>query len=230
MRSALLQWGVIALIAIVPLLAFSSLLSSGLFTSPGTAPQEAAREQAACSGLGPGGFYQEPLSGQTGETRTAGAWTFTIEPIYRYRIVGKVVGKDLYSGSSPYDLISPMDIAIANGDIIGPELFRYYSFYKTPRHVYSVAQYPPGSGVTQEYENEHISNNHLIFTDDYVYARAQGAAVNDFVVISGSLVSVTGLSETGWTFSATSSITRYDRGENACELVYVESFERLACS
>jgi hypothetical protein len=230
--STLLEWGVIFVIFLVAVLGIQSLM--GGTAAPainGLSPADPGTSHSSpdCSGLGLGGFYQEPLSAPRTFRKQISDWTFTIQPVYQYRIVGKIVGKDEYL-TVPTDLLAPMDLMIANGEVISPEQFRYFTFQKLPRHYRF--SYFPQKGVSQpseQYMKEHVSNNHLIFADESVYARAKAAVTGDFVVISGYLVTVSGKSGGGGTFTQGTSTTRSDLGEGSCEVVYVESFEKKQC-
>jgi hypothetical protein len=131
--STLLEWGAIFLVFAITILLIQNIGGltsrdiSGLSPSnPGT-----LQSSSECSGLGFGGFYQDSLSAPQPVVRQIDEWTFTINPVFRYTIVGKIVGKDAYS-SGAADTLSPMDLAIANGDIISPENFRYFSFQENP--------------------------------------------------------------------------------------------------
>jgi hypothetical protein len=229
--STLLEWGAILIIVLVTILGLQSIGVLSAFTpsGPSTPDAGASYSSPTCSDLGLGGFYQEQLSEPQTFQQQIDDWTFTIQPVFRYTIVGKIVGKDEYS-LVPTDVLAPMDLAIANGEIISPELFRYFTFEKIPRHYRYRYSFPQGvRQLSQEYINEHISNNHLIFSNESVYAQAKTAATGDFVVISGYLVTVSGTSGAGRTFSQGTSTTRTDQGEGACEVVYVESLEKTSC-
>jgi len=229
--STLLEWGAILIIVLVTILGIQSMGLFSPFNSSGPSTQDAGASYSSptCSELGLGGFYQEQLSGPQTFQQQIDDWTFTIQPVFRYTIVGKVVGKDEYSLVAT-DVLAPMDFAIANGEIISPELFRYFTFEKIPRHYRYRYSFPQGvRQLSREYVNEHISNNHLIFANESVYAQAKTTATNDFVVISGYLVTVSGKSRDGRTFSQGTSTTRSDQGEGACEVVYVESLEKTSC-
>ncbi len=66
------------------------------------------------------------------------------------------------------------------------------------------------------------SNMHLIPADGATWRSAQGRERGNVVRLRGQLVSVLGPNNFTWT----SSLTRTDTGNGACELFYVESLER----
>ena len=230
--STLLEWGAIFGIFLVAILAVQNigliLPSSGSGGSGFTLDSLSA--SPACMVPENGGFFQEPLSGSRPITRQVDEWTFSISPQFRYTIIGRIVGKDTYSGG-PENTLLPMDLTIANGDIIRPEIFRYFTFQKTPRHYLYSYYAPAGSPrISQQYAVEHTSNNHLIFANESLHQAAESLKVGDSVSIQGYLVTISGQTrdKRGTYYHGTSTI-RTDQGEGACETVYVESLERLNC-
>lgn len=231
--ATLLEWGALVLLfAVVAVLA----LNIGSFRSP-ELPFTAAPMAALisgpvnCSEWGYGGFYQEPLPASAPRSipLQAGDWTCTITPLYTYTIVGKVVGKDEYLPTGS-DLISPMDLTIANGDVINPAYAGRLSFTKTHRS-YTFLYHPPKGPqpFTYQYIVEHTSNNHLLFADETVHDTARSFRTGDVVRLSGYLVTIAGTDTSGRTTFQGTSTTRSDMGEGSCEVMYVTSAERLPC-
>lgn len=229
--STLLEWGAVFVIFLVAILGVSSIdgfTQFGIF-NPSIPDPGISYSSLNCSELGLGGFYQEPLSASQAFQKQVDDWTFTIQPLFRYTIAGKIVGKGEHTQGAT-DMLAPMDLVIVNGDIIRPELFQYFTFEKIPRHYRYHYYFPQGvKGLSQQYINEHISNSHLIFASESVYALAKTAGIGDYIVISGYLVTVTGNTGDGRTFHQGTSTTRSDLGEGACEVVYVESIEKKRC-
>jgi len=81
------------------------------------------------------------------------------------------------------------------------------------------------SGITYFSEDE-FSNNHLITNNDEIRKRIRNLHVGDQVYIKGMLVNY---SEARWDgrFRNT-SMTRTDRGDGACEIIYVEDVQVLS--
>lgn len=229
--STLLEWTLVAGIFIVAILAV--LFIAGLAT-PGIPVQDkdstgSSLPATVCSETDLGGFYQSAATSPQPIPINKDDFTFTLQPLYNYRIVGKIVGKDEYSGS-PSDSLAPMDLTIANGDIIRPEVLSHFTIRKYPRHFSYHYYIPAGTTqVSQRYATEHISNNHLIFANETVYSTAKSARVGEMVDISGYLVTVSGKSTDGRTYSQGTSTTRSDQGEMSCEVVYVLSFRTYTC-
>lgn len=229
--STLLQWGAIALVFIITILAVLGI--AGFAVSGGSGFSDPAAETtagtAACRGLGYGGFYQDYLSSPLSFERRIGEWTFIIKPVFQYTVVGRVVGKDEYPLVAA-DALAPMDLAIANGDILSPDLFSRFTFSKTSRHYHYQYYFPIGTRqLSSSYINEHISNNHMIFANDAVYATAKTVTVGDFVRMTGYLATINGKTPDGRAYFQGTSTTRTDTGEGACEVMYVESIEKIPC-
>ena len=229
--SSLLEWSLIAGIFAVVILGVPIIAGIALPQEQLPAGNDGASSGSlsGCSGSDFGGFYQDASDSPGAFTKQIDDFTFTLQPLYRYRIVGKIMGKDEYSGA-PTDRLAPMDLTIANGEIIRPEVLGHFTVQKYPRHFRYFYSYPAGSTpLSQPYITEHISNNHLIFADDTLHAAIKAARVGDMVEISGYLVSVSGRSTDGRTFTQRTSTTRSDQGEQSCEVVYVERFREFTC-
>jgi hypothetical protein len=229
--STLLEWGGLLLLFAIAILAVQNI---GLFTPSAVkglvaiGPDTSATP-SGCGDLGYGGFYQETIPSPQHIVKQIGEWTFTINPVYRYTVVGRIVGRDEYPLAGT-DALAPMDLMIANGEILAPDLYGYFTFTKTSRHYIYRFSFPPGvRQLSSSYVNEHVSNNHVIFADDSVYAQAKTLGKGDFVRLTGYLVTVNGKTSSGRTFYQSTSTTRTDQGEGACEVMYVESIEKFAC-
>jgi len=225
--STLLEWSVLIAVFIVALLALQWIVTMAVAGPPLLTARDDPGTAQGCADLG--GFYQDPIGSESPISRQVGTVAFTLQPLYRYRIVGKVVGKDEYS-ASPLDQLGPMDLTIANGDVIRPEILSHVTIRKYPRHFTFQYFFPAGTDpLSSQYVNEHISNNHLIFADDSAYSVAKSVDIGDMVEISGYLVSVSGKGSDRSTYTWTTSTTRSDMGEHACEIVYVTSFRKYVC-
>jgi hypothetical protein len=231
--STLFEWGIIILVVGVPaFIVWQLVLPAGPASLSGTtAPAGPSYTSVNCSGLGYGGFYQEdlPFPGPTPITGDNGVWSYTLNPLYNYTIVGKIVGKDEYSLAGGND-ISPMDLTIANGDVISPRHAGYFTFRKVTRGFMYLYNPPAGAEkLSLRYITEHTSNNHLIFADESVHRMAQTTSTGDFVRISGYLITASGRKANGQTTYQGTSTTRSDTGADSCEVVYVRSLEKLPC-
>jgi hypothetical protein len=147
------------------------------------------------SGLpdGNGGFYQSPLSPPQQFSRNVGDWQFTFPSSWSYILAGKVVGRHEYPPVMP-DGIIPLDLAVANGNLLKPGILSFFTItmgYHTLEYTYDVPNY---TGLTEEYIDEHISNNHLVFLDPALETDVMKADVGSCLVIRGNLVDIRGSS------------------------------------
>lgn len=229
--STLLEWTAIAgvfIVVILVVLGIAGIASPGI-PAPGQSGQTSPETPPGCSEADLGGFYQGSISAPVPITKQVDDVTFTLQPLYRYQIIGKIVGKDEYS-ATPLDRLGPMDLTIANGDIIRPEIISHFTIQKYTRHFRYQYFFPAGTTPPlPSYIVEHMSNNHLIFAGDTAYSVAKTAGVGDMVEISGYLVTVSGKGQDGRTFTWGTSTTRSDQGEGSCELVYVETIRKYTC-
>jgi hypothetical protein len=229
--STLQQWSLIigaCLLAFLALPVLAGIASPGDFMSLVTG-QPRPESSPACTAMDYGGFYQDAVIAPEAVIRQEGGVTFTIRPLYRYRIAGRIVGKDEYF-LSPLDRLAPMDLTIATGEILRPEIFSQFTFRKYSRHFSYQYVFPGGTPpLSPQYIASHVSNSHLIFANDAVHAAARDARVGDMVEIEGSLVTVSGTGSDGRTWTWRTSTTRADQGEGSCELVYVERFRQETC-
>jgi hypothetical protein len=181
------------------------------------------------SGLpdGNGGFYQSPLSLPQQFSRNVGDWQFTFPSSYTYTLAGKVVGRHEYPPAMP-DGIIPLDLAVANGDLLKSGILSFFTItmgYHTLEYSYDVPAY---TGLTEEYIDEHISNNHLIFLDPAIESDLMKAEVGSCLVIRGNLVDIRG-SSPAKLYLANTSTVRNDSYPAGCEVVLVASYTPVSC-
>ncbi len=181
------------------------------------------------SGLpdGDGGFYQTPISPPVQFTRTVGEWQFTFPSSWSYTLAGKVVGRHEYPLAMP-DGIIPLDLAVVNGDLLKPGMLSFFTItmgYHTLEYSYDVPSY---TGLTEEYIDEHISNNHLLFLDPALKTEVMNAEVGSCLIIRGNLVDIRGSSPSRLYLANTSTV-RNDSYPAGCEVILVASYTPVSC-
>lgn len=171
----------------------------------------------------------DPVQTQaTGQTKIfSGDYTLNVTYLYEYDIKALVVSTHNYSSSNVGDKISPRDLALAWGPVAAYNNVVDFNWRQSGRWYYwNVKTYEEidkvggVAGVTQ-----HSSNNHIIPADDNVRRSVNKIKVGDYVRLKGYLVSIEGSSTDGKTFSWSSSTSRSDDGNHACEVIYVTSVE-----
>jgi len=213
----LLEWTVIlAVFIIIGFLIYSFIVGAGPSdTQPSGLPE------------GNGGFYQSRLSSQQQFTKDAGGWQFTFLASNIYTLAGKVVGRHEYPATIP-DGIIPLDLAVVNGDLLRPGILSYFTITMgshTLEYSYDVPKY---TGLTEEYIDEHISNNHLVFLDPALESEVKKAQVGSCLIITGKLVDIRGTSH-GKTYRVDTSTVRNDAYPAGCEIILVESYTPVSC-
>ena len=174
-------------------------------------------------------LYQDPIQQDTDKaafsTMKDGV-AYLIEPLYRYELWGMVVS---YHNSSSWldyahkswsDFLNVRDLCVIWGGNVATDGyldFDYKSgdwtcFYRTDSNA-----------AWQAFSEDRLSNNHLLADDREINKAIMSAHVGDQIHFKGYL---SRYSHAGG-FRRGSSTTRTDRGNGACETVYVESFEVL---
>jgi hypothetical protein len=181
------------------------------------------------SGLpdGNGGFYQSQLSPPQQFTKNEGDWRFTLPSSYTYTLAGKVVGRHEYPDTMP-EGIMPLDLAVANGDLLKPGILSFFTFTmgdRTLEYSYDVPKY---TALSEEYIDEHISNSHLVFVDPALESVVKDVQVGSCIIIRGNLVDIRGTSPRKLYLANTSTV-RNDSYPNGCEIILVESFSPAGC-
>ena len=181
------------------------------------------------SGLpdGTGGFYQAALSQPQGYTKSAGEWSFTLIPVYSYTLAGRVVGRHQYPATLP-DSIIPLDLAVVNGDLVNTDILSFFTFEMgdhTLKYSYDI---PTALGLTEEYIDEHISNNHLVFVNATLENEVKNVREGSCIIIRGRLIDIRGTSPKK-SYILNTSTVRNDAYPAGCEIILVESSTPVSC-
>jgi hypothetical protein len=212
----ILEWTVILVVLITVGFLIFNLISGG-----GTPVPEP-------SGLpGNGGFFQVPLASPQQYTRNVGDWRFTLTSHYAYTLAGKIVGRHEYPETMP-DGIIPLDIAVVSGELARPDILPYFTFTMGDRTLEYTYDVPLSTGLTEEYIDEHISNNHLVFRNATLQSEVKNATVGSCLILKGKLVDVQG-SSANLRYVINTSTVRNDVYPAGCEIILAESFLPVSC-
>jgi hypothetical protein len=211
----LLEWSAI----LIPLIIIGFLGYQFVFGGPAVPP----------SGLPDttGGFYQRAISPQQQFAKTVGDWRFTFIASYTYTLAGRIVGRHEYPATLP-DGIIPLDLAVVNGDLVRKDILSFFTFEMgahTLKYSYDI---PNALGLTEEYIDEHISNNHLVFLNSTLENEVKKAPEGSCIIIRGKLVDIRGSSPYK-KYSIDSSTIRNDTYPAGCEIILVESYTPVNC-
>ena len=213
---SLLEWCVILIpLLIIGFLIFSVISGTGI---PAAEP----------TGLpGNGGFFQVSLSAPQQYSKTAGDWRFTLTSNNAYTLAGKVVGRHEYPATMP-DGIIPLDLAVVNGDLMRADILPYFTFTMGARTLEYSYDVPAFTGLTEDYIDVHISNNHLVFLNSTLESEVKRAPVGSCLIIKGKLVDIRGDSYGSRYFVNTSTV-RNDAYPAGCEIILVEFYTPVSC-
>lgn len=146
---------------------------------------------------------------------------FTIEPLASYEIDARILHKKRY-GLGPSAKIAPYDFAVGWGVMSDQSVLDKLDISQGNRfYFYEYALPPP---VEKREITVHSANMHLIPADSSVMWALWRANTGDLVRMRGKLVQVSTPDMPAWR----SSLSRTDTGNGACELMWIESIQRLS--
>ncbi len=154
-------------------------------------------------------------------------FTYTVTPLFNYELWGLVVS---YHHSSSFidishkewnDYLNTKDLCVLWGRNVETGVYKRMTFRNRDFTCYY--RYPDRAAFELFTENA-LSNNHILPADAQVAEAVRRARTGDQVRFKGWLVSY-GLK--GAPYTRGSSTVRTDRGNGACEVVYVNEFEVL---
>jgi hypothetical protein len=153
--------------------------------------------------------------------------TYTVTPLFSYELWGMIVS---YHDSASFidishklwnDYINVKDVCVIWGENVETGVYERMTFHN--RDFTCFYRYPDRE-TGELFTEDCLSNNHLLPADPFVAEAVQGARKGDQVRFKGWLVSY---GQKGAPYSRGSSTVRNDRGNGACEVVYVTEFETL---
>ena len=153
--------------------------------------------------------------------------TYTVTPLFGYELWGMIVS---YHHSSSFidishkqwkDFINTKDICVIWGRNVETGVYERMTFKN--RDFTCFYRYPDRE-TGQLFTENALSNNHLLPADPLVGDTVLRARKGDQIRLKGWLVSY-GIK--GAPYARRSSTVRNDRGNGACEVVYVTEFEVL---
>ncbi len=164
---------------------------------------------------GPGAVApDDPRQEALGRRITLERKGYAVEPLARFEIEARVLGKEIYRADREAEL-APVDLALGWGPMSDSAVLEKISIGQGNRFYYwSVREFP----IPERDIVEHSANMHLIPADAAVEKRLREVRPGQVVALSGYLVEATG--KDGWRWR--SSLARTDTGFGSCELVWVE--------
>ena len=169
-------------------------------------------------------FFEAPTQKETSgekEKIIIDGKEITIEKLYSYEVSGRVVQtyeyKDYYYGDETYNTIAKKDVGIVWGNLVQDDILKNIKFSMNGARF---LKYTYRRGDWEKKLSSPIktlcSNNHLISDDETITSLIKQIKKNDYIKISGYLINAY------WDNSyLTTSTSRDDEGNGACEVVYV---------
>lgn len=139
---------------------------------------------------------------------------YEITPLKDYVLSGVVLSKKGYSdyGSK----LAPYDFAFAWGELINPENRKGVDFWQSNRWYYFRTD---SSQQDVKFIDDRSANVHLVPKNENILKAMKSTPKYKEVTYIGKLISIKGIDDN---FSWSSSLSRTDTGDGACELMYVE--------
>lgn len=150
---------------------------------------------------------------------------YRVEPRYYYDLKGLVVSYEHHDGNYSLhrlwnDHINVADICVVWGENATALDLNKLDFWNGE---FTCNFKTSDQGAWEQFKPEQLSNNHLLTGNDYVRKKIDDVRIGDQVHIRGWLANYS--NDQG--FSRGTSTTREDRGNGACETIYVKDFRIL---
>jgi hypothetical protein len=151
---------------------------------------------------------------------------YLITPRFEYELWGMVVSitragelGDIWHYRRWKDFINVRDICVIWGSNVNTGLYKKLSFKSDTWTCWvSIPDYESA----KHFDNKALSNNHLLTNDYLIKKKLRDAEIGDQIHLKGVLADY---KNTGNGFSRSTSVTRNDSGNGACETVYLDKFE-----
>ena len=178
-------------------------------------------------------LYREPLQlavEKSPITVEKAGMAYIIRPLYSYDIYGMVVSYhhsvsfDDYYHKQWKDVINTKDICVIWGENIKSGVYQKMTFESGSWTCYTAFKPNVSRAEWNKYKNECLSNNHLIPANEGIGKVIMALRKGDQVHIKGYLVNYR---EAKWSGERTTSTTRTDTGNGACEVIWVQEVKIL---
>lgn len=162
-------------------------------------------------------FLEDPVQSMLDQTESlvyqGQEGSITIEKLAAYQIRAAVKSRQDYASDYPSQ-VSPLDLALAWGDLNKPVIDDHIQYSQSGRWYYF--QYDADTPVDTAYIYQHSANIHLIPKNQRIERQLKRIRKNDLILLTGYLVRVQFVNGP-WT----SSLSRQDTGDGSCEILFV---------
>jgi len=174
----------------------------------------------ACSRRIPNGVLapDEPLQEAIEAAQPVALRGFELTPLARFEVTARVLSAKRY-GFDREARLAPVDLALGWGPMSNSGVLEDLRITQAARAYFWTAREMP---LERDLLESHSANMHTIAASAAIERQLKAVRTGDVVTLRGSLVRVRG--DDGWTW--TSSLSRTDTGDGACEVVLVEEFAK----
>lgn len=148
---------------------------------------------------------------------------YSITPVKRYRISARILKKEKYN-SGPTHEILPLDVALGWNKMSDLKTIKDNHISITQSNRFYFWKIPTFDKITRLEIETNSANVHLSAINDEVQKALNNTKEDDLIYLEGYLVNIKN-QKTGYNFI--SSLTRYDTGPGACEVMLVTSLKKL---
>ncbi len=150
---------------------------------------------------------------------------YSIEPRYDYELTGLVVSRAVHNAKYGLhrkwnDHLNVADLCVVWGDNAGTLDLNAFEFWNGQ---FTCNISTDSSQDWKAFKPDELSNNHLLSSDEAIREQIQAVKIGDRIYLQGWLSRYG--NDQG--FSRDTSTTRDDRGNGACETIYIRRFEIL---
>lgn len=159
---------------------------------------------------------------------TSHSINYLLKPLYSYQLEGVIVSLsnadqigNIWHHRRWKDFINIRDLCVIWGKNVTSNIYQSLRFTSDSWTCWVSAKNRQTFGL---FNLQEFSNNHLLINDDDIKKLLMSSDIGDQIRIKGMLVNYKNI-ENG--ISRNTSITRNDKGNGACETIYVTDFEIL---
>ena len=161
-------------------------------------------------------------------TTKAGDQSYQIKPLFNYQLNGVVVSlhdagdmRDVWHHENWKDFLNVRDLCVMWGNNVSAGVYKTMDFHNDSWTCWA-SWYDSETG--KQFAGNQLSNNHLLVDDNAIKKALMSVRVGDQVQFSGYLAAYRNPSNQ---FQRGTSITRDDKGNGACETVYLTDFRLI---
>ena len=175
--------------------------------------------------------HQEPLQTGTGQKPfivTREGVNYTVKPMAHYEITGVVVSRHDTAAwwdwihAATNDHLNVVDLCIVWGNNVKNDNYRQLK-YSSGQWTCTVST--NSDQIWRAFDENALSNNHILTENPALAKKLKNIKIGDQVSLKGYLAEYS--HNTGTSFTRGTSLVRNDRGDGACETIYVRDVQVL---